>query len=280
MILVTGATGTVGREVVKQLVAANQKVRVLVRDAKKADFGAGVDVAVGDSSKPETLGAAFKGVDKAFLLSAGDDLAKQEGNFVKAAKDAGVKHLVKLSVFGAEFEPGIALGRWHRESEKNIESSGIAWTFVRPAGFMSNAMQWVGSVKGQGAIYSPTGNGKQSLIDPRDIAAVAVKALTTPGHEGKSYNLATEALTVAEQASILSNAIGKPVTHVDVPEAGARQGMSAAGMPPVMVDAIMEFMGMIKAGYAGSTTSDFETVTGQKPRTFANWTKENAAAFK
>ena len=279
MILVTGATGTIGREVVQQLVAAKQQVRVLVRDAKKANFGSGVEVVTGDANQPETLGAAFAGVEKAFILATGD-IPTQEGNFVAAAKAAGVKHLVKLSVLGANFEPGIALSRWHRASEKNIEASGLAWTFLRPAGFYSNALQWIGSIKAQSAFYSPTGQSKQALIDPRDIAAVAVQTLTAPGHEGKAYDLANEALTFGEQAAILSEVLGKTVTYVDVPEEAARQGMLSSGMSAVMVDAVMELMGLIKAGYAGSTTDSFEKVIGQKPRTFAAWAKEHAALFQ
>jgi (4-alkanoyl-5-oxo-2,5-dihydrofuran-3-yl)methyl phosphate reductase len=279
MILVTGATGTIGREVVQQLVAAKQRVRVLLRDAKKANFGEGVEVAVGDATQPITLTAAFAGVEKAFILATGD-IPTQEGNFVAAAKAAGVKHLVKLSVLGADFEPGIALGRWHRTSEKNIEASGLSWTFLQPAGFFSNALGWVDSIKGQSAFYAPAGQSKQALIDPRDIAAVAVKALTNSGHEGKIYKLATESLTLAEQATILSGVIGKTVTYVDIPEEAARQGMLGSGMPPVMVEAVLELMVTIKAGYASATTNTFEAVTGQKPRTFAAWAKEHAALFQ
>jgi (4-alkanoyl-5-oxo-2,5-dihydrofuran-3-yl)methyl phosphate reductase len=280
MILVTGASGTVGSEVVRQLAAAGQKVRAMVRDPKKVSFGPGVEVVRGDFSQPETLSAAVQGVEKVFSLASGPEVIAQEPNLYAAAKRAGVKHIVKLSVMGADFEPGIALGRWHRASEKQLEASGVAWTILRPAGFMSNAFQWLGSIKGQGAIYAPTGQGKQGLIDPRDIAAVAVKALTTPGHEGQAYPLANEALTTGEQAALLSEAIGKPVQYVDVPEEAARQGMSQAGMPPVLVDAVLEFMGLIKAGYAGATTDAFTKITGQPPRTFAAWARENAPAFR
>jgi (4-alkanoyl-5-oxo-2,5-dihydrofuran-3-yl)methyl phosphate reductase len=279
MILVTGATGTIGREVVHQLIASQQKIRVLVREAKKANFGEGIEVAIGDTNQPETLGPAFTGVEKAFILATGD-IPTQEGNLVAAAKAAGVKHLVKLSVLGADFEPGIALGRWHRTSEKNIEASGLSWTFLQPAGFFSNALGWVDTIKGQSAFYSPAGQSRQALIDPRDIAAVAVKALTTPGHEGKIYKLANESLTFAEQAAILSGVLGKTVTYVDVPEEAARQGMLGSGMPPVMVEALLELMAMIKAGYASATTNTFEVVTGQKPRTFAAWAKEHTALFQ
>lgn len=279
MILVTGATGTVGSEVVKQLVAAGQKVRALVRDPKKANFGAGVEVVAGDLTKPETLGAALAGVEKVFALSAGN-IPEQEGNLVAAAKKAGVKHIVKLSVMGADFEPGISFGRWHRASEKNIEASGIAWTHIRPVGFMSNAFQWAGTIKSQGAFYQPAGNGKQALIDPKDIAAFAVKILTSDGHEGKAYDLSSEALTMTEQAKILSDALGKPVNYVDVPEDAARQGMAQAGMPSFMVDAVLELFGIIKAGYGGGTSDTFEKVMGRKPRRFEDWVKENLAAFQ
>src|SRR5437868_2919098 len=220
MILVTGATGTIGSEVVRQLSAAGQKVRALVRDTAKAEKikGANVELAKGDLTQPETVRAALQGADKLFLLFTGVDLVPVEGKVVEEAKKAGVKHIVYLSVVGADMEPGIALGRGHRATEKAIEASGIPYTFLRPSGFMSNMFNNLQSIKAQGKFYGPYGDGKMGVIHPADIAAVAVKALTTAGHEGKAYVLTgSEAINNGEQAKILSQAVGKPIEYVAVP---------------------------------------------------------------
>src|SRR5689334_10241200 len=154
MILVTGATGTVGCEVVKQLVLAGEKVRVLARDpAKAAKLGDGIEIAQGDLARPETLGAAFVGVDRALVLATGPQLAELEGNAFDAARKAGVRHIVKLSADAIGFEPEIAIGRWHRESEEKLKASGIAWTMLWPGNFASNALRWAGPIKAQGAVF-------------------------------------------------------------------------------------------------------------------------------
>jgi uncharacterized protein YbjT (DUF2867 family) len=282
MILVTGATGTVGSEVVAQLLAAGQPVRVLTRHPEKAArYASNVEIAQGDLADPESLTAAFAGVDKVFLLATGLDLPKLEANAVEAAKKAGVKHIVKLSAAGAEIEPGITLGRWHRESEKNLEESGIAWTILRPGAFSSNTLNWAGSIKSQGMVFHVTGNGKTTPIDPRDIAAVAVAALTTPGHERKIYALTgPEALSTAEQVAKISTAIGKPIQAIDTPEAAARSGMLAQGMPHPLVEAVLELMALIRAGYGGETTNAVEEVLGRKARTFDAWLQDHVTAFR
>jgi (4-alkanoyl-5-oxo-2,5-dihydrofuran-3-yl)methyl phosphate reductase len=283
MILVTGATGVVGSEVLRQLAASGKKVRALVRNrASAAKLGPHVELVEGDFEKPETIAAALQGVDAMYLLvPASPSLPKQEAAAIDAAKRAGVKHIVKHSVMGAQYEPGIAMGRWHRAGEKLLEASGLKWTFIRPTGFMSNAFQWVQSIKGQGKVYQPMGEGKLAVVDPRDIAAVAVKALTEPGHEGKSYDVTGgEALSMAEQVKILGDAIGKPLTYVDVPDTAAKDGMLKMGMPEAVVDGLLEFTAMVRSGYAATMTDSVSKVTGKPPRKFGDWARENAAAFK
>ncbi len=282
MILVTGATGTVGSQVVAQLLAAGERVRVLSRDpSKAAKFGAGVEVAQGDLAKPETLEAAFAGIDKVFLLSTGPDLANLEAHAITAAKRSSVKHIVMLSALGADIEPGIQLGRWHRESEKNLQESGLTWTILRPGNFDSNALTWASSIKAQGVAYHLTGAGKSAPIDPRDIAAVAVVALTKPGHEGKAYDLTgPEALNVAEQVEKISAALGKPLQAIEAPEAAARSGMLAEGMPRELVEALLELMALTRAGHGAKITTTLAEVLGREPRTFDAWVKDNIAAFR
>jgi uncharacterized protein YbjT (DUF2867 family) len=282
MILITGATGNVGVPLVRALVADGHKVRAFVTDvaAAREKLGDKVELVKGNFEDAASIDAALVGVDTAYLLTTGLDLPKWDATFIAAAKRAGVKHVVKHSVAGAQYEVN-SVGRWHRAGEKLLEQSGMAWTFLRPVGFMSNALTWIPTVKAQGAIYMPCGDGKTASIDPRDIAAVAAKVLTTPGHDGKAYDLTgPEPLGVADQAKALSDAIGKPVKYVDVPDAAARQSMIGMGMPPALADSMIEFTNMVKSGNANMLSDNVQTITGKPARTFAAWAKENAAAFR
>jgi uncharacterized protein YbjT (DUF2867 family) len=281
MILVIGATGTVGSEVTRQLIAAGQKPRVLVRSADKVkDLAGKVEVAVGDLDNAKSVNDALKGVDKAFLLTSGTEGIRREEQFIDAAKAAGVKHVVKLSVIGAEYE-AVAFGKWHRKSEKKLEASGMSWTFLRPGNFMTNTLGWAGSIKGQNAIYAPQGEGKTADIDPADIAAVAVKVLTTPGHEGKAYTLTGPALlTVGDKAAILSKVSGRTIKYVDVTPEAAKDGMLKGGMPEAYVEALLELLAVIKKGGAAVATGVVQELIGRKPNSFENWAQAHAAAFK
>ena len=282
MILVTGATGTIGTEVVKLLLAAGRKVRVLARDpAKAAKLGDGVEVVQGDLDKPETLTGAFQGVSQLFLLATGEELARLERNALAAAQQAGVKHIVRISAAGAEAAAPLQLGRWHAEGEAQLKASGIPWTIVRPGAFMSNTFMWIGMIKGQGVVYNPAGAGQTAPIDPRDIAAVAVTALTSTGHEGKTYDITgPKSLSAPDQVAEISAAVGRPIKCIDVPEAAARAGMLAQGMTPVMADALVELMSYIKNQGYSQVTGTVEQLLGRPPRTFEQWLGENADAFR
>ena len=282
MILVTGATGNVGGAVLEQLVQAGHEVRVLVRDPNKlGPVGEEVSVVKGDLAKPETLDAAFAGADKMFLVCTGGDLLTLADNAVDAAKKAGVKHIVLLSSASVIGEHETTIGRWHRELEAKIKASGIAWTMLQPGAFASNALMWAHTLKAQGAVFQPTGDGKTTPIDARDIAEVGVKALTSPGHEGKSYPLSgPEALSAAEQVAKISAALGRPLKFVDIPEAAAREQMERAGMPEVFIRAMSEVWSMIKSGHGTETTSMVEALLGHKARTFDAWVANNVEAFK
>jgi len=225
MILVTGANGTVGSEVVKQLLEAGQKVRVLVRDpAKAAKFGASVEVAEGDLSKPATLAAAFKGADKVFLSRPGRPCRARRQ---RRRRGEGRGREAPREALGPRREPGAGHHRRAVASGRREEDRGVGHRVDVPSpGRLHDERLRLGADdQGQGAVYAPLGEGKSPPIDPRDIAAVAVAALTKPGHEGKAYDLTgPEALTMAEQVKAISHAIGKPLAFVDVPEAAAREG--------------------------------------------------------
>jgi uncharacterized protein YbjT (DUF2867 family) len=278
LILVTGATGTVGREVVKQLVAAGHRVRALVRDpGKAAKLGDGVEIVEGDLAKPATLDAAFSGVDRAFVLSpVAADLEMLEGNAFEAARRAGVKHVVKLSGVGVDgFMAGLPSGQWHAASEDRLRALGVAWTILRPGRFMSDTPFSWSSISERGILAEPTGEGRQALIDPRDIAAVGVKALTTPGHEGKIYELTgPEALNGAEIARKIASAIGKPVNFVDVTADAAREALLSAGLPEPIAELVVQYCARVRAGRCARVTPTVAELLGRGPRGFSAYLDE------
>jgi uncharacterized protein YbjT (DUF2867 family) len=282
MIVVTGATGTVGRQVVRQLVASGAPVRALVRDPNRRDgLGASVERVRADLAEPASLDSALAGAEKLFLLAVGPELARLEANAIAAAQRAGVRHIVELSALGADQEPGITLGRWHRQAERQLMASGMAWTIVRPAAFMSNSFDWAATIKAQDAVYHAAGDGKIAAIDPADIAAVAVLALTTRGHEGQAYTLTgPEALSVSEQVERIAAALGRPLRAVAIAEGEARASMLQAGVPKSMVDPLLELAALIRAGYAGLVTATVEELLGRRACSFDEWLRDNVAAFQ
>ena len=210
-ILVTGATGTVGSEVVKQLTSSGHRVRAAIHTPTKAHKFKDnmVDLVTLDYTRPETFADAFKDVDKLFLLTPiSPNMGSNSSNLVNAAKQNAIKHIVKLSVMGADAEPGIIIGRLHRQEEKIIEGSGIPYNFLRPGAFMQNFVNYFGeTIKNQNAFYFPAGEGKVSFVDVRDIASVAVVFLTRNDtkYENKAYGITgQEALSYGQAAEVLS----------------------------------------------------------------------------
>ena len=235
MICVTGASGTLSREVIRQLESAKALLRAAYFSNKGAEAARarGIKAVIIDYNHPETLLAAFQGCDKLFLL--GPNAMNQtqlELNAVEAAKAAGVRHIVKQSIWGAA-EEAYSLAKVHRPVEKAIESSGLAWTFLRPNSFMQNSVTFMGkTIRAESAFYSASGQAQISHVDVRDIAAVAVQALTDPNHEGRAYTLSgPEALTYDELADALSKALGRPISHVNLSPSELKNGMLAEGMP-------------------------------------------------
>ena len=280
MILVTGAGGTVGSEVVKQLESAGAKFRAAYHSQSKADGAKvrGLDAVLIDYNRPETLDAAFQGIEKLFLLSGSN--TQQEIQAVEAAKRAGVKHIVKLSVVGAE-EEAFSFAKWHRAAEKAIHESGIAWTFLRPNSFMQNLHNFMGgTIRAQNAFYGSIGDAKTAHVDVRDIAAVAVKALTEPGHEGKSYDLTgPEALSYAEIASKLSKATGRTINYVNVGDADIKQGLMSTGAPEFYADAYLDLLRWYRTGEGARISDNVKRLTGREPITFDQYAKDFAREF-
>jgi uncharacterized protein YbjT (DUF2867 family) len=281
MILVLGSTGTTGGEVARQLIAAGRQPRLLVRSAGKArEFQNGAELVEGDLDRPESVEAAMKGVERMYLVSSGVRGRTQEIEAIDAAKRAGVEQVVKLSVFGAD-APAFTIAKWHAEVEKHLIGSGLAWTMLRPVNFTTNALSWADSILSSGAFYQPTGDGRWAAIDPVDIGAVAVQALTGQGHAGKGYTLTgPEALSAAQYAQKISAAIGKPVTFVDVPPEAAHDQLLKTGMPTEYVDALLDLFAAMKAGKLGAVADGVERGAGKKPSSFDDWIRRNATAFR
>jgi uncharacterized protein YbjT (DUF2867 family) len=279
MILVTGGTGTIGSAAVKGLKAKGARFKVGTRSPDKFK-GQEVETVLFDWDKPETYGSAMQGVEKVFLLTPISDKQTEYAQaLVEASKKAGVKHMVKLSVMGVEAEPGIALGRMHRASEKAIQGSGIAWTMLRPTFFMDNFLNYYGvDPKKDSTVYLPHGQGKAVWVDGRDVGEVAAAVLTGTGHEGKAYDMTgPEALGAAEALAILSEVLGHKYTYVDVPEEAARKAMQDMQMPAWMVEGFLELHMLIRNGWSATPANGVQEVLGRPPRSFKEFAKDYAA---
>src|SRR5438128_2631577 len=281
MILITGASGNVGREVVKQALAVGLKIRATFQSpAVAAKAPAGLEGVIMDYAKPETIRAALHGVEKIFLVGPPvRDLPALEANFVKEVRAAGRKHIVKLSALGGR-ESMFPSG--HRDSEENIEASGLPYTFLRPNGFMQNLVNYnAGTIRSQNAFYGCQGNGAVSIVDIRDIAAVAVIVLAASGHEGKSYTLTGgEALTNGHVAEKISRVAGRKISYVDLPPAEFQKAILSAGMPEWSADALLDLQRLYREGKASLVTDAIERLTGRKPITFDQFAHDYAFAFQ
>jgi uncharacterized protein YbjT (DUF2867 family) len=280
MLLVTGATGNVGRELVRSLIAGDAAFRVLIRDPARAGLPSQVERVVADLDSPASLAAAFAGVSRLFLLTPGIGTS-HTAHAVAAAQAAGVRHIVHLSSTNVLGDPMPAMGRWHHDREEIIRASGIPATFLRPGGFMTNALDWVTTIH-DGYVLDPIGPGRFAPIDPADIAAVAAVALTSDGHAGKSYVLTgDELLTVAEQVKILASAIGRDIeVRATTTPAEAVRSRFPLGAPQALVDALVEGFLLMRADTAGFRTDTVSRLLGRRPRTFADWCARNADAFR
>jgi uncharacterized protein YbjT (DUF2867 family) len=281
MILVSGATGTVGRPLVTELITAGADVRALSRTPERAGLPPGVEVVPGDLGRPETLPPAVAGIERAFLLSGGPEGPEHDANLIAVAKQAGVAHVVILSVLGADHRADDPITRWHLAGEQAVVDSGMAWTILRPGAFMSNALMWAPSIKAQGVVYAPFAQAKTAAVDPADIAAVAAQALTGAGQDGRTYPLTgPELLSAADQVEILGAALGRPLRVVDVPPERAKAAMVDSGMPAELADAVIASMAQAGTDHAMAVLPTVEQVTGRPARSFAEWADAHLEAFR
>ncbi|MBZ0290454.1 MAG: NmrA family NAD(P)-binding protein [Anaerolineae bacterium] len=270
-VLVAGATGIVGSNLVRQLVGMGHDVRALTRSAARAKFPIGVEVVEGDLTNPASFAHALEGVTGLHLINfGGDDFASLQtgAEIIALAEKAGVKRVT-------------VLGNGQKTSVENaVEASSLAWTLLGPVEFMSNMLEWSYGIKASGLVRQPFASRKTAIVHEADIAAVAAHVLTSDGNGGKTYSITgPEVLTPRDLARIIGEAIGRDVQFVELTPEEARAEWQANGVPPDIIEFMLWVYGDTpEQGYTVTTT--VEQVTGRPARTFAEWAAEHAAAFR
>jgi uncharacterized protein YbjT (DUF2867 family) len=283
-ILITGATGNIGTEVSKQLSAKGVTFKAMVRSADQADSLKSLphcEIVTGNFDDLYSIEKALEGIDRAFLLtSSSEKTEKQQSDFIDIAKKTGVKHIVKQSQWAADEQSPVRFLRYHAVVEQKIRESGLAYTFLRPNLFMQGLIGFKKSIAEQGKFFAAVGESKISAVDIRDIAAVAVEALTEDGHTGKIYNLTgPAAITHTEMAKYLSNALGRDITFLDVPPEVMLQALLDAKFPQWMAEGLIEDYAHYAREEAAVVTSDIKDVTGKNPHNFADFAHDYRNAF-
>jgi uncharacterized protein YbjT (DUF2867 family) len=276
MILVAGAAGNIGGALVGALAEAGQPVRALTRSARRDRFPAGVELAAGDMNDPASLRPALDGADGVFLLPGYADMP----GVLAEARRAGVRTVVQLSGMSAgSGDMSNAITAYMVMSERAARESGLAWTIVRPAAFMTNALRWLPQLRAGDVVRAPFAHVRSAVTDPADIAAVAAVALTAQGHASRVYEVSgPQALTPADQVAILGQALGRDLRFEALTDEEARAEMNAT-TPAKYVDAFFDF-------YVGGALDESKVlptvraVTGRPPRTFTQWVAAHAGAFQ
>lgn len=281
MILVIGATGKVGREATAQLADAGAPVRALARDPGSARLPGGVDVVQGDLAVPETLDAAMDGVEAVFLIW--PFMTSEPAPLVIDTISRHARHVVYLSASTVAdgVDPAAdSIIAFHTDIERLIQRSSLGWTFLRSGGFASNTLEWAGQIRTDGVVRRPYGTAGRSLIHERDIASVAVRALTEDGHIGAKYVLTgPQSLTQMEQLRTIGEAIGRPLRWEETSRDLAQQAMLGFGWPrPAVEQALDYWAGLVTE--PETVTPTVEQLTGAPGHTFQEWAADHAADFR
>lgn len=282
MYLITGATGNIGRELVSQLLSQGEQVRVMTRDPGRAQIWAQhKEIVSGDFEDLESLKRALDGVEAVFLLTRGDEAGNAHiENFLAAAStQSSLKRVVLLSNLGAGLKSN-PLSHGHAWREQRVKDSGLPLTVLRPGSFMSNTLRWASGIQRDGTVIHSNGQGRTAPIAPADIAAVAVRALTSGDWTGQTLELTgPEALTTPEQVNILSNVIGYPIKTLERDIPTTVQAMIHNGMPPDFAAAMGQVIEGLRRGEADLITDTVERVTGRAPQRFYDWAQERKQAW-
>jgi len=278
--LITGATGDVGARVVRQLVARNIRPRVLVRSAEKAYalFGESAEIRMGDLADTATTRLAMKGVDTLFLVNVGPEIPQRDEAAATAAREEGVRRIVKLS--SIDVEHGLAIGAWHELGEAAIRASGVAFTFIRPTGFMNNLLAWAHSIKTEGIVRSSTGNGGRPFIHSEDIAAVSLAALLDAEYAGRILSITgPRSLTFGDATGIIAGAIGKKLVYQAISDEEAGERYSRFSGSSQETEAHVALWRAIREGRLAAATDEVEQTLARKPVSLEQWASENAQHF-
>jgi uncharacterized protein YbjT (DUF2867 family) len=281
-ILVTGATGAVSSQLLQALQASKGDVRLraLVRSEQKAAplIAAGVAAVVADLDEPESLPRAFEGVDDLWLLTPPGPRAPENNmNAIWAARNAGVKRVVRMSAIGAAYDAPTRNGRLHALSDEELKASGLRWTILRPHFFMQNLLGFAAGIAADGNFYFSTGQGRLGLVDTRDIAAVAAAVLLDESkrHDGQIYTpTGPEVLSMSDVAEQLGGVLGKTVNFVSVPDDAARAGAIQSGLTPWLAGMFVEYGRAYASGWGDFTTTHVKDVTGREARNFTAFARE------
>ncbi len=280
MIIVTGATGNVGRSLVTALAAAGEKVRTVSREALPADLPAGVAHVQADLGDPQTLRPAFDGGDVLFLLLAGGLLGggADPGRIFAAARDGGVNRAVLLSSQIVGTRPDLIAYAAMGAAEAALRDAGLAWTILRPSGFASNAYAWAESVRGERIVAAPFADVALPVVDPADVAQAAAVVLRDASHSGQVYELTgPAAITPRQQADALGAALGDEVGFVELTREQAAAHMGQF-MPPPIVAGTLDILGAPLPAEQ-RVSPDLERLLGRPAGTFADWARRSAPAF-
>lgn len=275
MILVTTPNGKVGSEVAEQLTREDQEVRLAAHTVEKAQqaFPASpkLEIVPFDFADEGSVRKAFEEIDAFYLASPDEGDVKVMSRVIQLAKDAGTERVVRLSAMGVEQSDNPL-----RQIEQIVEASGLAWTHLRPNWFMQNfSMTSAQEIREAGVIAEPASDAKTSFIDTRDIAAVAVKALTEEGHGGQAYTLTGErAYNRYEVAEIIAEAIGKEVRYKPLSEEEFQERMSGAGMPKAYLEMMTGLYQAVRAGHTAPITDTFKRVTGRAPTSLERFAQD------
>lgn len=282
MFLITGASGTVGSVVLREVGKTGAKHRAMYRseaEAAKAPAGAAV---VADFAKPETLAPALRGVDGVYLVcSPIPNLVQLESNMIDACVEAGVKHVVLNSALGAgDFDKSFP--SWHRKVEDKLRGTKLSWTILRPNSFHQNTvMYYAPSIRAEGVFYGSIGDSRIGYLDVRDVASAAAVALSGGQHAGKIYELnGPEPLSSSEVADKIARHSGRAVKYVDIPMEAQRKAMLDLGMPAWQVTALLDLQLYYIKGQGGQVDDVLHQLLGRPPLTMDQFLAENAAAFR
>ncbi len=275
-ILVTGATGNIGKFLVEKLVKDGHFVKAFTRNPERANFNEKIEICKGDLTNKEEILQALNGVDKAFLLLANISADP----FIEVASQIGLKHLVFLSSYSVEIDwksKNNFIAKHHAEVENKIKLSGIPYTFLRPAGFMTTAFQWLGSIKVQGIAFLPYPDVTHAVIHSKDIALSAAEVLKNNSHIGKSYFLSgPELISPREMVKQISEFIGKELNVIQ-PERQQTINMMTHNLPLSIIEAILELLE--SSPKIIEVSENVRRLTHTKGITFKTWIKENEEFF-